>query len=121
MFFLADVYAILICCRICVDKGYKFTSARITRQHFLPCVGIILLLTLFGSISLCSVSLLAGNRVTLYWVPGHSGVHGNEVADELARNGSSIPFVGPEPATGIASNLIGNTVFNLFRNKRYLN
>ena len=39
--------------------------------------------------------LAAGKRVPLYWVPGHSGVHRNEVADELARNGSSIPFVGP--------------------------
>ena len=65
--------------------------------------------------------LAAGNRVTLYWLPGHSSVHGNEVVDELARNGSSISFVGPEPATGISSNLIINTVFDLFRDKQYLN
>ena len=65
--------------------------------------------------------LAAGNRVTLYWVPGHSGVHGNEVSDELARNGSSVSFVDTELATGISSNLIRNMVFDLFRDKQYLN
>jgi len=36
--------------------------------------------------------------VGLYWVPGHAGVGGNEIANELARDGSAVKFVGPEPA-----------------------
>ena len=72
-----------------------------------------------GNVLLCQ--LAAGNRVTLYWVPGHSDVHGNEVTHELAGNGSSVHFVGHEPAIGIYNNLIRNTIFDLFRNKQYLN
>ena len=40
--------------------------------------------------------------VTLAWVPGHSGYPGNEKADELARQGASMAFMGPEPSCGIA-------------------
>jgi len=35
--------------------------------------------------------------VGLYWVPGHA-----EIADELARGGSTLRFLGPEPALGVS-------------------
>ena len=38
----------------------------------------------------------------LYWVPGHAGLRGNEIADELARDGSVLKFVGPQPALGVS-------------------
>lgn len=41
-------------------------------------------LTELNELSLC-------NQVTLKWVPGHSGVIGNEEADKLAREGSAKP------------------------------
>jgi len=34
--------------------------------------------------------------VGLYWVPGHAVVRGNEITDELARDGSVLGFLGPE-------------------------
>ena len=42
------------------------------------------------------------HAVGLYWVPGHAGVRGNEIADELARSGSVQQFVGPEPFLGVS-------------------
>ena len=33
----------------------------------------------------------------LYWVPGHAGVRGIEIADKIARDGSVQNFVVPEP------------------------
>jgi hypothetical protein len=43
------------------------------------------------------------NRVQLIWVPGHEGIVGNKLADQLARTGSEHPFTGPEPACSISA------------------
>ena len=40
--------------------------------------------------------------VGLCWVPGHAGLRGNEIADNLARDGSVQKFVGPEPSFGVS-------------------
>ena len=34
------------------------------------------------------MSILAGGSVVLQWVPSHCGIHGNEVADHLAKEGA---------------------------------
>jgi len=44
----------------------------------------------------------AWHAVGLYWVPGHAEVRGNEIADELARGGSALGFLGPQPALGFS-------------------
>jgi hypothetical protein len=31
------------------------------------------------------------------------GINGNEMADQLARQGSSCPLIGPEPTLGISA------------------
>jgi hypothetical protein len=46
--------------------------------------------------------------VGLYWVPGHSGVWGNEIADGLARDGSGQGFLGPEPVLRVSRQDIQN-------------
>ena len=37
------------------------------------------------------------NHVSIAWIPGHAGVHGNEVADYLAKSGTKSKMLGPEP------------------------
>ena len=46
--------------------------------------------------------LNSANAVHLVWVPGHSSIAGNELADELARSGASHDFIGPEPAIPVS-------------------
>jgi len=40
--------------------------------------------------------------VGLYWVPGHAGVRGNEIADEFSRSGTVPGFLEPQPALGVS-------------------
>ena len=37
------------------------------------------------------------NYVSIAWIPGHAGVHGNEVADYAAKSESISKIHGPEP------------------------
>jgi ribonuclease HI len=41
------------------------------------------------------------NGIKLIRVPRHMGIDRNEMADELARQGSSHPQTGPEPVFGV--------------------
>ncbi|KAJ8983248.1 hypothetical protein NQ317_008858 [Molorchus minor] len=49
--------------------------------------------------------LATTNRVKLRWISGHSGLEGNERADSLARQGSELGLVGPEPLVAISKEL----------------
>jgi len=48
------------------------------------------------------VKLLEHNTIQQVRMPGHMGIDINEMADELATQGSSHPLTGPKPATGIS-------------------
>jgi hypothetical protein len=54
----------------------------------------------------------------MIWVPGHEGMAGNEIADQLARTGSEHPFTGPEPACSISIGAAKKAVRN-WLNRRY--
>jgi hypothetical protein len=43
-------------------------------------------------------------------VPGHSGVEGNEKADQLAKLGADEPLLGPKPFCGITKKTARRTI-----------
>jgi hypothetical protein len=59
----------------------------------------------------------ARHAVALFWVPGQTGVTGNEIADKLARDGSAQRFVGPEPVLGVSRQNIRRKMKSWIENK----
>jgi hypothetical protein len=59
----------------------------------------------------------ARHAVRLYWVPGHAGVRGNEIADRLARSGSDQRFIGPEPFLGVSRQNIRKKMKHWMKNQ----
>jgi len=43
----------------------------------------------------------------MVWVSRNIGIDGNEIADHLARQGSSLPLTEPQPALGISIMVAG--------------
>jgi hypothetical protein len=47
------------------------------------------------------------NRIQSIWVLHHKGIDGNETAaDQLIKQGSEHPFIGPKPACGISLGVV---------------
>ena len=42
------------------------------------------------------------HAVGLFWVPGHVGIRDNGIKDGLARGGTALRFLGPEPSLGVS-------------------
>ncbi|CAK1598330.1 unnamed protein product [Parnassius mnemosyne] len=57
------------------------------------------------------------NNVTLQWIKGHSGSRGNDAADELARRGSALATIGPEPIIPIPFGNVCSLVRRHFTNQ----
>jgi len=51
------------------------------------------------------VKLAEHNRLKLLWVPGHMGIDRNEITDQSAKDGSSLPLIGPGLARGMSASV----------------
>jgi hypothetical protein len=66
-----------------------------------------------------SWSFISRHVVGLFWVPGHAGVRGNEIAYRLTRSGSGQRFTGSEPFLGVSRQNIRRKIKNWIE-KQYL-
>jgi ribonuclease HI len=102
--FQADIYAILACTygikiharsqkcvSICSDSQGAFEAHR-TAKTTSPLV----------QERQKALNISTHYSVGLFWVPGHSGGHGNETAEQFEREGTFHQFTGPEPALGVS-------------------
>jgi hypothetical protein len=53
--------------------------------------------------------------LSLFWVPSHQGIEGNEAADDLAKRASEMRFVGPEPSMAVSGATVNLAVRNWAR------
>jgi ribonuclease HI len=100
--FQTEIYAIKVCIMENIEKGYKDRNIYIFSQDSQAAIKALNNFQINSKLVWdCHQSLMRladRNSVQLIWVPGHMGIDGNEMADQLARQGSSRPFIGPEPA-----------------------
>ncbi|KAJ8914612.1 hypothetical protein NQ315_015349 [Exocentrus adspersus] len=111
--FQAEVYALLQCARENNLRAYRNKRINILTDSQAALKGLWnhkvtsrLLWECWEELS----DLARHNRVVLLWVPGHSGIKGNEKADELARKGSSASYIGPKPAVGVSKTMVRSQV-----------
>lgn len=108
--FQAEIFAIEHCANICLlrndlsNKNVFIYSDSLAALKALSSSVITskLVLSCLNTLNLLGTKC----KLTLGWVPGHSGVLGNEAADELARTGSDQPFIGPEPSFGLSDSCL---------------
>jgi len=102
--FQAEIFAILVCaCEIQSqnrpEKYVNICSDSLATLKALEAVRTTSPLVHQSQKTLNDISIR--HAVGLFLVPGHTGIRGNEIADGLARCGTTLRFLGSEPALGV--------------------
>lgn len=98
--FQAEVYAIDKCAEVILKRGYKSKDIAIMSdsQAAIKAIGASEINSKLVLECVKKLKRLSeNNRVNIYWVPGHIGIKGNEMADQLAKSGAATPLTGDAP------------------------
>ena len=119
MVFQAEVHAILACAHEieAQDRPEKYVSICSDSQAALKVLQAAKTSPLICQCQQALNDISAPHAVRLYWVPGHAGVRGNEIADRLARSGSGQRFIVPEPCLGVSRQNIRRKMKHWMRNQ----
>jgi ribonuclease HI len=104
--FQAEIYAILACVYEIQSQNRSEKYVGICSDSQAALKALQAVRTTSPLVYQCQAALndiSARHVVGLFWVLGHAGVRGNEIADGLARDGSALGFLGPKPALGVSS------------------
>ncbi|XP_057333529.1 uncharacterized protein LOC130672801 [Microplitis mediator] len=100
--FQAEVYAIRACVKHILELNHKNKHIYIcsdSRAALKSLTSVVVTSRLVRDCITLANKLASANYVNLIWVPGHSGIKGNDIANELARTGAC--KTDPEPVCSI--------------------
>ena len=105
--FQTEVFAITKCAEYCLQMNFRLSGISICSDSQAALKSLMSCKIDSALVLECKrklEKLASANSVTLIWVPGHSDIFGNEMADELAREGSAMEPIGPTPAIPLSKN-----------------
>jgi len=109
--FQAEIFAILQCARLHSLHCRNSSSVAICcdSQAALKALATPKVNSALVAETVCALKELSEhNSVRLVWTSVLCGIPGNETADGLSRQASTIKYTGPEPVLGITSSSVHN-------------